>query len=286
MSGVQAEALGRDALAGLVERYLDALVAHDASRLPAAPGVRFTENGQPLPLGSGRWATVSGRQPGGQVFVDPQAGQVAFWGAVTEAGEPIIFSVRLGTEAGLVSEVETLIVRPGGLLFDPGTVCAPRPAFHEVVAPAERSSREEMIRAANLYFDGIERDDGDIVPLADGCVRIENGVQTTGNAPSAELDAQAPWRTMGIAAQLNAGHFQYIEAIRDRRFPVLDEERGLVVCHAVFDHPGNIETVDGRIPFGYPTSVMIAEVFKVKGGLIHHVEAVGTVFPYGIATGW
>ena len=286
MSAAPVEVGRRDALVGLLDRYLDSLVANDATRLPAAPMVRFTENGQVVPWGSGRWGTVRGREAGGQYFVDSLTGQAEFWGAVTEIEGQAILAARLKAAGGFVAELETMVIRGGGALFEPATICARRAVFEDAVDPAERSSREELIRAANLYFDGIEQDDGDIIPLAEGCIRIENGVQTTGNPPSEELDAQAPWRTMGIAEQLNAGHFRYIETIRDRRFPVVDEERGLVLAHAMFEHPGNLETVNGRIPFGYPTCAMIYEVFKVAGGRIRHVEAVGTIFPGGMRLGW
>ena len=51
----------RACLEGLLDRYVDALVARDPSRLPAADTVRFTENGQRLELGDGLWRTVTGR---------------------------------------------------------------------------------------------------------------------------------------------------------------------------------------------------------------------------------
>lgn len=51
----------RAELNGFVDRYLEALVAHDPSRLPLAPGAKFTENGQRLELGDGLWNTISAR---------------------------------------------------------------------------------------------------------------------------------------------------------------------------------------------------------------------------------
>jgi len=273
----------RDRLIGHAERYLEALVAHDPGRLTVTPGVRFTENGQPLALGSGRWLTVTAREPGGQWFADPAAGQVAHWGGVHELGGPAIFALRLKIDGEAISEVETLVVREGGALFDLATVCTPRPAFTEAVESSRRSSRAELVLVANRYFEGIERDDGDVVHVADECLRIENGVQTTRVTPR---DPEAPWRALGVAEQLTAGFFRYIVAIRDRRFPIVDEERGLVLCHVRFDHPGNIETAGGRVVFGYPNSAAIFEVFKIEGGRIEHVEAVGTIFPYRMDLGW
>ncbi|HZV53120.1 MAG TPA: hypothetical protein VFD49_25565 [Candidatus Dormibacteraeota bacterium] len=36
-----------------------------------------------------------------------------------------------------------------------------------------------MSPTSTRYLDGIERDDAGLVPVADDCVRIENGVPTT-----------------------------------------------------------------------------------------------------------
>ena len=277
--------LARDELLAIADGYLDALVARDPGRLPLAPSIRFTENGQSLALGAGLWRTVRGRLPGGQYFADSEAGQVAFWGAVEEMGAPAILAVRLRVKDGLIGEVEALVLRQGGFLFDAEGMCAPAPFLHEVLEPADRPSRDELVRVADRYFDGLERDDGRLIPVADECVRNENGVQTTSNPESAAADA-APWRAMRIAEQITAGHFRYIESIRDRRYPIVDPDRGLVVGHVVFDHPGDIATADGRMPFRHPISAMISEVFKVRAGQIVDVRAVVAFMPYGIRSIW
>jgi hypothetical protein len=284
MSVTGERALDRDRLIGLADRYLEALVSRDPARLPVAPSVRFTENGQRLDLGKGLWATVSGRETGGHYFVDEVAGQVEHWGVVEEVGNPAIFSLRLKAEAEReprISEVETFVVRQTSPVFSPATVLTPRPAYLEQVAPAERYSREELVRIANLYFEGIEQDNGDLIPVADEVGRMENGIQTTRNP-----DSEREVGRMGVREQIDLGYTKHIEAARDRRWLVVDAERGLALCHFFFDHPGGIETVGGRIPFGYPNSMMATEVFKVRGGLIRNIEALIEVFPYGMPAGW
>jgi hypothetical protein len=271
----------RDHLIDSAERYLNTLVIKDPSRLPLAPEVRFTENGQELALGRGLWATIKGRYPGGRHFTDPTAGQVVWWGAVTEMERSAILALRLKIDKGLIAEIETLVVREGCPVFAPSALAAPRRTFHEEVESSRRPLRQDLVRAANLYLDGIERDDPSIMPVADDCVRIENGVQTT-LEPSSDRDP----RRLGVVAQVAAGYTRHIEAARDRRFSVVDEERGLVLCHFFFDHPGNVATVGGRIPFGYPNSMMVWELFQVREGRIVAIEAVLDVFPYGMPTSW
>ncbi|HTW38387.1 MAG TPA: hypothetical protein VMD49_07455 [Steroidobacteraceae bacterium] len=78
----------------------------------------------------------------------------------------------------------------------------------------------------------------------------------------------------------------HIEALRARRFPVVDEARGLAVCHVMFDHPGDRERADGTYPFRSPNSMLAFEVFKVRRGVLEEVWAIGTALPYGIDSGW
>ena len=82
--------------------------------------------------------------------------------------------------------------------------------------------------------------------------------------------------------------------LRDRRFPVVDEKRGLVLDIIRFDHSGKNKTTvwnDGSVhpvntPFDEPFSFQIAELFKIKDGKINRIEALGLNVPYGMPTGW
>jgi hypothetical protein len=96
----------------------------------------------------------------------------------------------------------------------------PRAAFLADVPPAERTSREDMINAANSYFEAIEHGDGEIAPFAEDCERHENGAQTTHNAASVpwpvpmgspEADhAMAIIGTLSCSAQLNSQVMSFI----------------------------------------------------------------------------
>src|SRR4051812_45568954 len=52
-----ATACGEACLKSFMDRYIEALSHHDASRLPVARKVRFTEQGAELALGEGLWVT-------------------------------------------------------------------------------------------------------------------------------------------------------------------------------------------------------------------------------------
>jgi hypothetical protein len=67
----------------------------------------------------------------------------------------------------------------------------------------------------------------------------------------------------------------------------VDEARGLVVCHLVFDHPGDLARAAGDLPFRSPNSMVFTEAFKIVDGLIEEIWALGTApLPFGIELGW
>src|SRR5262245_47026503 len=70
----------RACLNGLLDGYVDALVARDPSRLPPAGARTFTENGQRLDLGDGLWHTVTGKGRYALRLADPDRGQAVLMG--------------------------------------------------------------------------------------------------------------------------------------------------------------------------------------------------------------
>jgi len=71
-------ACDRACLDAYVDRYLDAMIAHDPKKAPFARDVRFTENGQRLELGDGLWNTMTGKGAYRLFVTDVEAQQVAF----------------------------------------------------------------------------------------------------------------------------------------------------------------------------------------------------------------
>jgi len=275
------------------DRYFEALEAGDHSLLRTAPDAVFTENGQVLELGRGLWRTVNRVADSRAVTVaDDESGQVATWGMVTEAGRDAILGVRLKVAAGLITEIETFVVRINDMvsgfgLLDAERLRQPTPGFLDPVAESELPTRDELHRAADAYLDGVSGDNADLIPVADDCARIENGVQTVlrteGWPPGTELN---PRHVMGVAQQVRDGLTRHIWAARDRGMYLTDPARGLVMVRFFFDHPGKVRGWQGRAAFIGPNSMPAWEVFKVRGGLIRHIEAIISIFPYGTRWGW
>ncbi|MBV9805487.1 MAG: hypothetical protein JO130_19990 [Solirubrobacterales bacterium] len=271
-------------LRDFADRYLDALEHRAPYELPISHGLKVTENAQRIALGTGLWRTVRGLRDGGQYFVDVEREQVAFWGVIEEIRGEALYGVRLKVESRLITEIESLLVR-GGDYFEPDVIVADSPEMHAVVPSEERLTRAELEAMATTYFDSIEQLTGDLIPAREGMVRLVNGTSDS-NVTRPRLSEREQYLALDVSSQITEKHFHYIESIRDRRFSILDEERGIAHCMVMFDHPGDIEKPANGILFGAPNSMLCFEVFKAsKLGLLE-VWAIGTALPFGCPSGW
>jgi len=292
----------RDCLNGFIDQYLEAIQSHDPSLLPLTESVKFTENGQRLMPGDGLWNTLSETGSYKLYIADPEAGQAGFFGTIRENGTPAILALRLKIEKNKISEIETIVARDEEGALNLEKLGGPHSSFLDTIPVSEHASREELIRIANMYFTGLECNNGKgTYPFTENCNRIENGKQTTNN-PSDWSNLERPdslenvpmvdINALGCKEQFEKGFFRFVSRIRDRRFVAIDQERGLVLTFVFFDHAGNIPEVtlsDGTtIPIGVsrPFTWEISELFKIENGLIRQIEAVLGEAPYGMNSGW
>lgn len=279
-------------LSAFADRYFELLAAGDHKSLPAAPGVRFTENGQELALGRGLWRTATGAAAiRAMTLADPERQQVATWGMAREADVDVILGLRLRVDDELITEIETLVYRPGNTrLLNAENLSRPTPGFLDPVPDAkDRPTRQQLLDAANGYLDGVSGAGADAIPVADDTIRIENGVQTVLNPEGKGLgpgQAVNDAMKVGVAEQVRRGFTRHIAAARERRCFLTDTERGLVFVNFFFDHDGKVRGWQGRAPVLTPNSMAGWEVFKVSGGLIRHIEAIISTFPYRMRSGW
>ncbi|KPL69449.1 hypothetical protein SZ64_15845 [Erythrobacter sp. SG61-1L] len=300
----------REELAGAITRVLEAMKAHDPAAARLAPGARYTENGQELIPGDGLWGTLDTLGTYRHDFLDTVSGQAATITTIAEGAVRSILVLRVKLDAGGIAEVEAIAARPDVMTrqapFADGPnqldlSGGPAPEWFAPIPEGERLPREELRRVANMYFSGIEKNDGKgAYPFADGCIRIENGFRTT-EVPGIALEEepadrdtpyQPDFRAMSAKAQLETGFFRFVDRIRDRRFPVIDEELGVVFSFAFFDHSGTVrdyELASGRtVTTGLtrPFSWEIGEAFRIEKRLFTRIEAVMTGCPYGMRPNW
>ncbi len=298
----RAQTCDRTCLKNLAGQYLHALVAHDARRLPLASLVRYTENGQVLDLNDGLWGTATALGTYRNTFEDPAAGEVIVFAVLHEHADLDLLATRLRVRGGKVSEIEALVSRPSGTLGSRGPQAleargTPDPLWGSEVPPGERMTRAELLKVANQYFTGMENNDGHgVYPFADDCYRLEDGIRTTGNASlrigAASSAAGVNYASLGCKAQFELGFLHVVSRIRDRRFLVVDPQRGVAVAFGFFDHNAQLrsfELTNGHtVPSGLnaPITWELCEAFKIEHGLIRRIEAVLTQSPYGMKPNW
>jgi hypothetical protein len=287
----------RQCLAGFMDMYLKALVAHDSTKLPVTKNVKYTENGVRLNLNDGLWNTASS-MPTYQVdVVDEEAGSVGLLGMIEENGNRNWFATRLKVEQGKrISEIENLIVRniagPGAAAPRPAPPRDPHPLMMEMIPEGKRMSRAELVKIGDSYFTGLDTDEhGGNVPFDPDCQRRENGMIAANNPEAPKGSMQ--W--MGCKAQFDTGFSVIVTDIRERRFVAVDPMYGLAFAFGYFDHDGSVAkystTLDKKMTdvsptFRQPFSFIIGEIFKIKDGKIRQIEAVLMAVPYGMESGW
>jgi hypothetical protein len=220
------------------------------------------------------------------------AQQVGFIGVMGDKGAPILIALRLKVASRTITEIEHLIARNLGER-NLANLQVPRAAFNAMVPESERMPRDDLLAIGASYYEALDRNDGSLAPFAADCVRRENGIQTTRNPPPAELGL-GTFGAMTCAAQLDTQVMSYIDSIDHRRVEIADPDTGLVFGLSHFRHsmarktlrivgvPG-IETWEmGFDAFDLPA----AHVYKIRGGRIHEIEALGFRAPYDSPTGW
>jgi hypothetical protein len=296
----------RACLNGFVDQYLDAVLKHDPTLVPLTKNVKYTENGQRLDPGDGLWRSMAAKGSYRLFATDTSTGEVVFIGTIREEGRmpgqqvPDVIGLRLKVVNRQIPEVEMLICRSDSAALNFEKLGAPDPLFLTEVPPAERMSREDLIKTANMYFSGMQQNDGKgVYPFSDDCDRIEMGAHTTNVKPADGKPVPDPKTSTSYSAawsckeQFESGLLHFVSRIRDRRYVAVDPEHGLVLAFAFFDHEAGstrtFQVPDGRTVTAGPNQPWtweIAEVFKIEKGKLHRIVAIMDHSPYGMNSGW
>jgi hypothetical protein len=127
---------------------------------------------------------------------------------------------------------------------------------------------------------------------------IENGIALVNN-PGFHYDfisaagKELPnFAAMGCREQFNTGIWA-TDTVSDRRFPLVDEERGIVVAFTQYNSYARARCAE-VVGYGQvcppaelqPFSLDLVEFFRAGDGRIHEMESVWTVLPPGGGSGW
>jgi hypothetical protein len=170
---------------------------------------------------------------------------------------------------------------PAFLWAEPDQVAPVSRYWTRSLRPSERNNRFELIAAAEAYWRANETQgtpDYVRAPLLPDTVRYENGRQLT-------LTAGGPPGSYTAMEQMDRGILQHF-VIADRRYPVVDEETGCVLCLARLGDP----TLNPPGPWldGVPPSpaAFVSEMFAVVQGKIVEIDAIFTGTKEQLPTPW
>ena len=293
----------RACLIEIIDGYMNAIFKHDPKIVPPVTiDVRMTENTGVMKVGEGLLWRSKVEPTSFKIHVaDPVAGQVAQQARLKIGGQDALVAVRLKIDRGKIQEIEHLYDRNINAAAIE-LLTTPRSILTTDVPPAERRSRDILLRAANSYFDALEGDNGAIGAFADDCVRHENGYRTVNNPPPGGRMMPAPmipdpnteqgqeqlrFSMLTCKQQIDSKTFAYMKHIRPRRVLIIDEQKGLVATFPLFVHDGTRRGAAPDDPPGMLQNLVTMETFSVRGGVIRHVEAFPFVtLPYGLGNGW
>jgi hypothetical protein len=262
----------RECLRGKVTQLLYALVKHDVGGLAVADTLRVTEDAVEKPLAKvGFVSTVTRLRGFRQGIIDERAGVAGAHVVVEETGAPVLLVVRVKVVADKLTEIELVATRSRaeGLIFNIDGLSAPSAVMNYAPGPAQLSTRDDAIKAAMHYPEGLNTAKTFAAvnaPFAPNAYRFENGQVMAG-----------PDCTFAPGCQnISTQSLAIFERLGDVQTRVIaaDERMGIVwlrMAWGVRERGGDQLTV--------------WETFKVYDGQIHAVEAFMRILPVEKRTG-
>ncbi|HTQ37082.1 MAG TPA: hypothetical protein VMH77_08600 [Steroidobacteraceae bacterium] len=312
----------RACLQGFVDKYLDAMQAHQVSDDLFARNVIFTENGIRLPFGhEGLWYDMSGKGQYKFYVPDIETQQIAFIGTVRFGGKTetdgtlAAIALRLKIVDNKITQIEQLDIRPdntasvggprppaggaGGAApggaprpagpptaggAAPAGAGAPRPAA-PAARPGTGDSVDRLGKPADVFFETIP----------------ENK-----RATREELIKTANYYFSGLSHNDGKGYYPFTDDCMRLENGMQTTAKEPGACKKQFETglKGIVDRVRDRrfvavdrergIVFAFAFfdhyrinwTWQLAELFKIEDGQIRRIEAVFQRAPFGIPSGW
>lgn len=237
----------REDLDKLVDDYFAALAYNDPSTLPLAPTAKFTENANITQIGTTDFWKNAGEAKHTQRALDTVACSVAVQAVVPEGNTDLPVGLRIKVEGGLMTEIETIVVRPGdytasyAVASNPAAIIAKAAeiGWHNEVPEGQRASREELTAWIDKYFRAFPNG---VCNVSASCRRLENGGGDFSCGAAASCSANLPAQSVMIP-----------------RVIIVDEVRGITAGFTIFDF-----MADGHLDM---------HMAKMSGGQVHAVQA-------------
>lgn len=235
----------RAGLQEAVNLYIAAQTKGESSGLPLAKGLGYWENNTPADIKTG-FLTKALKIDHHRSLLDTDSCQTFTESIVTDKAAPYVAGTRIRVNHDKIAEIEIIWTTTGYWLFNADEYLRISSSENwDPIAAEKRSSRADLVRAANAYLDAFLEQKIDLVPWGYPCVRIEGGMHTGKGTPA---DSCAD----GVPAGVN---------IANRHF-VVDEVIGSVVAYCTFGAGGP----NGGS--GAPDS----HLFRVENGKLRYVH--------------
>jgi hypothetical protein len=231
------------------QQYLAGQAKGDYSALPLATGLGYSEQMKPADIKTGFLTRKLNINRSFALF-DQDTCNTYVEIMVTDKADPYVAGVRMRVNYDKIAEIEVIYETTGYWGFNADNFL--KYASLEDWGPVEaskRSTRGQLISAANAYLDAFLEAKVDAVPWGYPCVRIEGGMYTGSADGVTRPDASC---SAGVPAGVN---------IANRRFYV-DEVLNVVVAFCTFGAGG---------PNG-GSGAPDAHMFKLENGKLRYVH--------------
>lgn len=268
----------RACLTEFVDGYFDALAANDPDAVPLARNAKITTNGRLVDLDEAFWDGAE-RTVYRWDIVNERLGDTGTEAVVlNDDGSKTMIMLRLKIADGEITEVEAMKANEGDAdrLWDPDRLTQVSPALQLSIREAERDSYYGLIAAAEGYWRAFQTNGTELyhpAKLLPDVRRFENGLQTTGLVRDG--------RYVSAAQGFDEGRFR-ARNIWDRRYPVVDTERGIVLSIVRFGIKDGLQSQSAATA----NDRLVGEFFAVKSGMIQEIHAVLFNLPDSEPTGW
>jgi hypothetical protein len=270
----------RACLEGHLNTYLDALYANTPGAVPLARDAKISDNNQLVDLRAAFWDEASETAYRWDI-ANPRLGDVATELVIRNTdGSYTMAVVRLKVQENSIVEIEVIRANEG----DADRLWGPERLVDHPLSPnltnsirvADRDSYYGLIAAAESYWRAFQTNGTEEYHPADllfDAHRFENGLQTTGQFPDGSFRSAPDGFDSGNFIGRN---------LWDRRYPVVDEERGIVLSIVRFGLKDGLEAVNPITS----NDRLVGEFFQVKNGMIQEIHAVLFNLPDEVPSVW
>jgi hypothetical protein len=251
----------RACLRQALDTYLAGVFKHEPPAARLSDDHYSTLNTAVVHNGEGFWKDISGYGSLQRRYFDPANGAAAFLGLLKQDGKDVVSSVRIKVEGGKVSQAEWFL-QPEA---DPERMLGYAPPEGSLPS-SERSTRFYMISMANNYFQSGVNHDASWIPTDLRCKDPEPNPMR-----SALRHADICHDNFGIYKNIT-------QDLALRRFPLVDEEAGVVLGAAIWVRFPGVSRKDN----------MVNEYFQIRNGVFTYIWTCNYELPKGapITSGW